>query len=204
MAGAKFPLIVLKLLAFLQLIVAQQIVQVGYQGLQYGPNTIFANVGSQVEFQFVAPGHDVVQGSYTTPCMPGGNTSFFSGANVAVGNSFTITVNNSNPIWFYCSTIGHCQGGMIGVINPPASDQTLDGYQGAAANAPSSSQPASVEGGVIGTVSSTTSSTSVSPSGTSSTTSTAPASTATKKSEGMMVRGSTFLGVAGVLAAWLM
>lgn len=30
---------------------------------------------------------------------------------------FTVMVNDTNPIWFYCATAKHCQGGMVGVIN---------------------------------------------------------------------------------------
>jgi hypothetical protein len=76
-------LIFLQLLPF-TLVQAQQVVQVGYQGLQYGPDTIYANVGTKVEFQFVQPDHSVVEGSYTSACQPSGNSSFYSGANVAV------------------------------------------------------------------------------------------------------------------------
>lgn len=32
---------------------------------------------------------------------------------------FTITINDTTPIWYYCDHIGHCQAGMVGVINPP-------------------------------------------------------------------------------------
>jgi hypothetical protein len=34
-------------------------------------------------------------------------------------NVFTVMVNSTDPIWFYCGQVGHCQGGMVGVINPP-------------------------------------------------------------------------------------
>lgn len=32
---------------------------------------------------------------------------------------FLVTVNSTDPIYFYCGQIGHCQAGMVGVINPP-------------------------------------------------------------------------------------
>jgi hypothetical protein len=34
---------------------------------------------------------------------------------------FTITINDTNPIWLYCSQTqgSHCQAGMAMVINPP-------------------------------------------------------------------------------------
>lgn len=34
---------------------------------------------------------------------------------------FTVLVKDTNPIWFYCATGKHCQSGMSGVINAPAS-----------------------------------------------------------------------------------
>lgn len=30
-----------------------------------------------------------------------------------------VTLNNTNPIWYYYSQIGPCQAGMVGIINPP-------------------------------------------------------------------------------------
>lgn len=32
--------------------------------------------------------------------------------------TFTVTINDTNPIYFYCLFTGHCQAGMVGVINP--------------------------------------------------------------------------------------
>lgn len=32
---------------------------------------------------------------------------------------FTLTINDTNPIWLYCAQVGHCQAGMVAVINPP-------------------------------------------------------------------------------------
>jgi hypothetical protein len=31
---------------------------------------------------------------------------------------FSILVNDTKPIWYYCATGKHCQSGMTGVINP--------------------------------------------------------------------------------------
>lgn len=35
--------------------------------------------------------------------------------------TFSITINDTNPIWLYCSQteLSHCQAGMAMVINPP-------------------------------------------------------------------------------------
>lgn len=41
-------------------------------------------------------------------------------------------VNDTKPIWFYCTQKSHCKGGMVGVVNAPAG-KTLDDYKKAAA-----------------------------------------------------------------------
>ena len=35
--------------------------------------------------------------------------------------SFTITVNDTNPTFFYCAQVGHCQLGMVFALNPSVS-----------------------------------------------------------------------------------
>lgn len=71
--------------------------------------------------------HSVVQSTFDQPCQPIQNimpnvTGFFSGfMPVAAGATempvYTIAVNDTRPIWFYCSQGRHCQAGMVGVIN---------------------------------------------------------------------------------------
>ena len=73
-------------------------VKVGDGGLTFDPDTLTAAVGDTV-------------------------TSFFSGGiKTASGENeetFSITVTDSKPIWYYCGFPGHCGAGMAGVINPP-------------------------------------------------------------------------------------
>jgi plastocyanin len=92
-------------------------VAVGMGGLSFTPSTISAKVGDQVEFTFVSSGHSVAAGSFGKPCAPA-EGGFFSGTVSPGGQPWTITVNNTNPLFFYCATSGHCQAGMVGVINP--------------------------------------------------------------------------------------
>lgn len=56
---------------------------------------------------------------------------------------FTIDVNSTAPIWFYCATGKHCQGGMVGVINPPANNaaRTIETYRNASAQAANNVAP---------------------------------------------------------------
>ena len=99
-------------------------VAVGNGGFTYSPNTITAAKGETIEFHFFAPLHSVAQGDFATPCTPPANgTGFFSGdistSSGENANVFTVKINDTNPIWFYCVIPTHCQGGMSGVINPP-------------------------------------------------------------------------------------
>jgi len=145
--------------------------------LAFSPNTITANVGTSIEFIFSPPIHSVVQSSFSSPCAPlANNTGFYSGAfNTTSGtntNAFTITVNNTNPIWFYCGSPSHCELGMVGVINPPSDgSSTLAQYKAAAANVSNPAVPSVVQGGSIGPAKAASTGSSTSSAATTSTTS---------------------------------
>ncbi|TVY84923.1 putative GPI-anchored cupredoxin [Lachnellula suecica] len=172
------------------------IISVGKDGLSFSPNTTTAAVGEAIQFEFYPPAHSVAQSAFASPCTPLGNgTGFFSGGIMTTGdaeniNVFTITVNDTNPIWFYCAVPGHCEAGMAGVINPPSDASTsLASYVAAAAKA-NTVAPSAVQGGVIGPEAASTSS---SPS---------PSPTAAKGA-GIEARGSipwVSIGLTGILA----
>jgi len=170
----------------------EQIVQVGAQGLQFLPDTIYAGAGSTIKFQFVAATHNVAEGTYDKPCTPSGNTSFYSGT-LDTTQVFTIKINDTNPIFIYCSTPGHCEAGMVAVINPGSGDQTLNGYRSAAANA-NSIAPATVQGGIVQEASAASSS-AASSSVSATASSTSATTSATAKSEGIRVK----VGVVGAV-----
>lgn len=71
-----------------------------------------------------------------------------------------MTVNSTDPIFFYCSQAGHCGTGMVGAVNP-SSSQTLDAFR-SAAQGKSSSSPANVFGGQVGPASGSTTTTTTS------------------------------------------
>lgn len=104
-----------------------QVVKVGnLKGdLTFTPDTITAAAGTKVEFVFYPATHSVAQASFASPCEPLNTTvGFFSGPIMTTTGPntdqvFTITVNDTKPIWFYCGFPGHCQKGMVGVINAP-------------------------------------------------------------------------------------
>jgi len=67
-----------------------------------------------------------VQAAFSNPCVPinkvqpaiRGLFSGFMPTNGVITPIFTILINDTLPIWYYCSQGMHCQEGMVGVINP--------------------------------------------------------------------------------------
>ncbi|KAJ5606612.1 hypothetical protein N7510_009393 [Penicillium lagena] len=136
-------------------------VDVGEDGFTFDPDTIHVPSGGVVEFHFYPGDHSVVQAAFNNPCHPMSDTSFFSGFMASAHDGspvWSLTVNDTNPIWFYCGQVGHCQAGMVGVINPSGSD-TLDAFKSAASSANGDSVPSAAQGGILGTPSSSQSST---------------------------------------------
>ena len=91
----------------------------------FNPDSITAAEGDTVTFRFWPKNHSVAQSTFAKPCEPA-QGGFWSGfvptlSTSAVANwTYTYEVKNASaPIWFYCSQGQHCQGGMVGVINPP-------------------------------------------------------------------------------------
>jgi len=121
-------------LALLPFVVATiHTVQVGGSSgeLVYVPDAVSAKVGDQVIFQFNPKNHTVTQSSFASPCGPkaGGFHSGFMpvAANTSVDTrpTFTVIVNDTQPIWIYCSQAAgtpasHCGQGMVFAINCPA------------------------------------------------------------------------------------
>ncbi|KAM7203460.1 hypothetical protein V8F20_004054 [Naviculisporaceae sp. PSN 640] len=127
---------------------AHHVVTVGKGNLlKFDPENVPAAVGDTIEYQFFARRHSVTQSSFEKPCelLDGG---FFSGftpnesQDVAAPTTFTITVNDTKPIWAYCSQTNgnHCQQGMVHSINAPSSGNTLDAFKQLAKKAPTPSQ----------------------------------------------------------------
>ncbi|CAD0014727.1 unnamed protein product, partial [Aureobasidium pullulans] len=118
------------------------------------PNSTTAAVGDTVTFHFYPRAHGVARSSYSSPCAAmdnGFNSGFVKVASGESNTTFTITVNNTDPIWYYCPQGDHCQAGMVGVINPPSSnDQTIGAFIVAASTAGTSTVPEQVYGGVLG------------------------------------------------------
>ncbi|KAI4247250.1 MAG: hypothetical protein L6R40_001593 [Gallowayella cf. fulva] len=102
--------------------------------LTFEPNNLQVPAGHMVQFHFYPKNHSVVQSTFDQPCQPIKNNNasvngFFSGfmpvkPDAAMMPSYTIKVNDTKPIWYYCSQGKHCQDGMVGVINPPAANKS--------------------------------------------------------------------------------
>jgi plastocyanin len=112
------------------------IVEVGKNGLKYTPPYITANIGDEVQMNFFALNHTLVQSSFQDPCEPLANGIFagFQPTSVTKNTTGLVTfktvkfqVDTKSPLWFYCAQGNHCQQGMTFAINPPAgSVETFD------------------------------------------------------------------------------
>ncbi|PTB69822.1 Cupredoxin, partial [Trichoderma citrinoviride] len=121
-------------------------IDVGKSGFNFSPNDIKADKGDILEFHYFAINHSVVAADFAKPCQPKASGGFFSGF-FATGsgenkNVFQVTVNDTNPTWFYCSQpIGnHCSAGMVGVVNA-GTDNTLADFKSAAEKVNSNESP---------------------------------------------------------------
>ncbi|TVY73540.1 putative GPI-anchored cupredoxin, partial [Lachnellula suecica] len=110
--------------------------------LTFTPNNMVAAVGDFVQFQFHPVNHSVVQSNFDSPCQPmTTGLGFFSGfmpvtAQSSTTPTYTISINNTDAIYYYCSQGKHCQAGMVGSINAGTSllAQFAAGAKGAASN----------------------------------------------------------------------
>lgn len=153
-------------------------VEVGNGALAFNPNTVTANVGDTVTFVFYPKNHTVTQSTFPAPCQPmsGGVDSGFQpvAANATSVPSFSVTVNATTPLWFFCHQTGHCESGMVFAINPTA-NKTFNEFQATAnASASDGTPPASSSSSGSGSATSGSS-----PSGTGS----SPASTTSTSSK---------------------
>lgn len=183
---------------------------VGGSGLAYTPNQVTAAVGDIVQFVFMPKNHTVTQSSFATPCqaLPGGQDSGFVpvAVNATSTQAFTVTVNSTNPMWFYCRQFGHCQAGMVFAINPTA-NKTFAAFQAAAnASGATTSASPSATSGTSGTGSSAGTASTADTGSTGTAAASSPSSTSTTKPNGALTVGAhaggllTVVGfVAGIL-----
>ncbi|KAI1469232.1 uncharacterized protein F4812DRAFT_323070 [Daldinia caldariorum] len=103
-------------------------VRVGLQH-DFSPDTIHANPGDTIRFNFYPRNHSVVRAAFKKPCIPweltnGPAETFFSGpieqdTLESPIPSWDLQVDSTDPVFFYCSAPGSCiDWKMVGVINP--------------------------------------------------------------------------------------
>jgi len=104
-------------------------VVVGGPGLvAYTPNDIKANPGDTVTFEFRQKNHTVTQSTFAAPCRSLTLTS--TTGQIALDSGYmpvtdgattfptwTIPINDTAPLWFYCKQGNHCGLGMVLAIN---------------------------------------------------------------------------------------
>ncbi|ETI25115.1 hypothetical protein G647_04487 [Cladophialophora carrionii CBS 160.54] len=107
-------------------------IAVGRAGHTFAPDVVQVPVGGFVEFDFYPTNHSVIRAEYLNPCIPYemtgiGKVGFYSGfkpvdAILADPPKWTLQINDSDPIFFYCGAPNSCiTYQMVGVINPNAS-----------------------------------------------------------------------------------
>jgi plastocyanin len=118
-------------LAFASTVSAKVIdIQVGGNGgaLTFMPEAVFADPGDQVVYHFNPKNHTVTQSSFAGPCTHkegGFNSGYLPvGTDVAVADrpTYTVLVNDTQPIWVFCDQASntpnsHCGAGMVHAIN---------------------------------------------------------------------------------------
>lgn len=104
-------------------------ISVGEGSNVFKPSAIQANIGDIIQFDFYPANHSVARAEYLYPCIPYedtgiGKVGFFSGfhpVDVILNSppTWSIRVNDSLPIFYYCTAPGACiSDQMVGVINP--------------------------------------------------------------------------------------
>ncbi|PSS25345.1 hypothetical protein M430DRAFT_39447 [Amorphotheca resinae ATCC 22711] len=106
---------------------------VGADGFNFSPNQMYAKVGDIIEYRFYPLNHSVARAGFgnNLACLPYedsgqglvGFWSDFQPVAVVLSNPpiFRLLINDTEPVFFYCSAPGACQQGMVGVINPNSS-----------------------------------------------------------------------------------
>jgi plastocyanin len=117
---------------------ATHTVTVGGTEKVYTPDTIEANVGDVVVFQFAQENHTVTQSQFAKPCIKNGtfDSGFMANPNATIDPfpQAAMMVMVSTPLWFYCRQKvpeSHCGLGMTFSINPTAAKTQAD-FQAAA------------------------------------------------------------------------
>jgi plastocyanin len=109
--------------------------------LSFTPSRVSASPRDTIKFVFQVKNHTVTQSSFAAPCLPltnkttGQRIGFSSGffpvaANTTDFPTWSLTINDTSPIWAYCGQAGHCGSGMVFAVNSDeSSGQTFAAFQ---------------------------------------------------------------------------
>ncbi|KAH8730030.1 hypothetical protein GQ44DRAFT_736853 [Phaeosphaeriaceae sp. PMI808] len=103
--------------------------------LLYNPESIKAVVGDMVQFVFMQKNHTVTQSTFAEPCrkMEGGmDSGFMANPDGKAGVQWNMTVETTEPLWFYCKQQNgiHCGKGMVFSINAATTgDKTMADFK---------------------------------------------------------------------------
>ncbi|PWW73725.1 hypothetical protein C7212DRAFT_299562, partial [Tuber magnatum] len=139
------------------------IVSVGKADHKFSPEVLIAKPGDTVSFQFYPLNHSVVRMDPEYPCKPWekihkDGSAFWSGFQAMdtfldPPPTYTITINDTKPLWFYCSAEGSCiDYQMVMGINPDNSTSPIAKVKSEAGKATfslSPGEPWPAEGGDI-------------------------------------------------------
>src|SRR3954464_3096479 len=95
-------------------------VDVGKNGLKIEPPNVKAAKGDIVVISLY-PNHDLAEGNFDKPCVPK-DFGIYSGQYKDTEDGkkkFVMTVNSTDPMYYYCTVPKHCNSGMVGGINLP-------------------------------------------------------------------------------------
>jgi len=119
-------------------------VKAGAGGFKFTPQELHnVSVGDIVQWEFYPPDHSVARAEFGSACVPyeytGKDKVGFWSETQWVNNTneltyFNVTVNSTEPIFFYCAAPNSCLGEhMVGVINPNSTQTLASQVQAAAA-----------------------------------------------------------------------
>ncbi|RDB19691.1 hypothetical protein Hypma_013350 [Hypsizygus marmoreus] len=135
----------------------------GKKGLGFDPSVIHPQAGDTIAWEFRSGQHSVVQSTFENPCT--GNGGINTGVQT-VSDSLSVdapglpiirvTVNNTDPLWFFDEAGGLCSKGAVLAVNP-SSTQTAAAFKENAAKAPATSPPSTTQGDSSSSIASETS-----------------------------------------------
>lgn len=63
------------------------------------------------------------------------------GDNATEFPTFTVSVNDTKPVWVYCAQANHCTSGMVFAVNAATTGNTFDAFRAKAMGSSSSTPP---------------------------------------------------------------